>query len=242
LAGIVHELDVTVSRQDRLGSGGARGTGAEIPLPYNPQAAERAAAVLGELTTWARHVSEQTGRSVPRGHAGAAAASVLAGSVKWLRYQQAWAEAHAALAPLLRITLRIIDRPADRVYLGPCGHTPDGETKACAEDVYAAPRAATGECRGCGVVHQVAGALQWMRDQLDDRLARPVEIVGLLRRFDEKLSYSVITKYIRQGRLVAHGHDADGRDLYRIGDVIALKREATTAAPRRSEVLAQPRP
>lgn len=233
LAGIIHELDTTVSRQDRLGSGGPRALGAEIPLPFNDHAADLATAVHGELTTWARHVSEQTGRIAPAGHPAAAAAYLLAGSVKWLRYQQVWAEAHTALMPLLGTVLRAVDRPGERQYLGPCNTEPDGGGEKCTTDVYAAPKASTGTCRTCGVTHYVDKSLEWMRDSLEDVRATPVEISGMMRRLGVKLGYSTIASYVAGRRLTD-----DGSGRYRIGDVLDI-RFPERAVARRGDKLAQ---
>jgi hypothetical protein len=223
LAAILPELGVTVAKQDRIGSGGARGTGAEVPLPYNSGAADRGRAVQGELVTWARHVHDETGRDLPRSPSGSALARYLGQAVMGARYRQQWPEFHAALRPLAGAVLHLVDRPAERVYLGPCSTPlPDGPT--CRADVYANPGAATGKCRACDTVHDVADSRTWLLDSLEDVLARPAEIAGVLRGFgDRRVGYSTIAAYVASGRLVAHGQDGHGRDRYRIGDVLDLR-------------------
>lgn len=224
LAAILPEIGVTVTKQDRIGSGGARGTGAEVPLPYNDGASDRGRAIQGEVVTWARHVHGETGRMLPAAPSGSALARYLGQAVPWLRYQQSWPEVHAALRPLAGTALRLVDRPADRIYLGPCS-TPGGEGgSVCRADVYARPGAATGTCQACGTVHDVGESRTWLLDALEDVLARPAEIAGVLRGFgDRKVGYSTIAAYITSGRLVAHGEDGHGRPRYRIGDVLDLR-------------------
>jgi hypothetical protein len=237
LAAILPELGVTVAKQDRITSGGARASGAEVPLPYNAGAAERGRAIQGELVTWSRHVHGETGRALPRHPSGSALARYLGQAASWARYQQEWPEFHAALRSLVGVVLHLVDRPAERVYLGPCSTSqPDGPT--CRADVYAKPGAPTGTCRACETVHDVAGSREWLLDSLEDVLARPAEIAGVLRGFgDRRVGYSTIAAYAASGRLVPHGQDGHGHDRYRIGDVLDLRFPARHAT-RQTEALA----
>jgi hypothetical protein len=222
LAAILPELETTISRQDRIGSGGARASGAEIPLPYRPEASERADVIRGELTTWARVVQEETGRYLV-GSSLPALARYIADAVDWARYRQQWPEFHAALRPLLGSTLGLIDRPADKVYLGPCRTAVEGSPLSCWADVYARPGAAFGVCRECDTRHDVAKSREWLLRALRERLARPVEIAGVLRGFgNASVGYSTIARYAEQKLITAHGQDGHGRDLYRIGEVLDL--------------------
>jgi hypothetical protein len=223
LAGFLPEVETTIARQDRIGSGGPRAAGAEIPLPYRPEAAEKTAAIRGELTTWARDVMAESGREL-RGGSSPALARYLASVVDWARYRPSWPEFRAALRPLFGSVLHLVDRPAEKVYLGPC-NTEDPETHTmCVSDVYGKPGAAVGVCRACGAEHDVAESRRWLLGMLEDRLARPVEIAGVLRGFgDAKVGYSTIAAYVASGQLVAHGTDGHGRELFRIGDVLELR-------------------
>lgn len=223
IAGVAAEVDTTIAKQDRIGSGGPRATGAEIPLPYNAQAAEQGAAVAGELTTWARHVQEQTGRDVPHGHPVAAAAQFLAGAMTWLRYRPEWSEAHAALSPLLKDVLRIIDIQPERRYVGPCSYDDPDTGQQCLADVYARPHAVVAVCLACGTEYDVEQCQEWMRQQLEDLLARPIEIAGIMQRLGLKIGYSTIAAYAQKGLIAAHGHDAHLRPMYRVGDVLDVR-------------------
>lgn len=242
LAAFLPEIDTTVARQDRIGSGGARPAGAEVELPYRPEVAERAAAIRGELSTWARLVHEETGRYLV-GDSPSALARYLAEAVDWARYRQQWSEFYGALRPLLGRTLGLIDRPADKVYLGPC-RTPTGEPgQVCWADVLAVPGAAFGRCRSCGTQHNVRDSREWLLRALRNRLARPVEIAGVLRQFgDAKVGYSTIAAYAARKLIVPHGVDGHGRELYRIGDVLDLHDELGRRSTRREDVVASTAP
>lgn len=223
LAAILPELGVTVAKLDRITAGGARPGGAEAALPYKPEVADRGRAIQGELVTWARHVHAESGRPIV-GRTGSAVARYLAQALDWARYRQEWPEMHAALRPLLGSTLHLVDRPAERVYLGPCGAEVAGTRGTCVSDVLAKPGAAYGRCRECGAQHNVAEAREWLLGALEDVLARPVEIAGVLRTFgDSKVGYSTIAAYVADHRLIAHGEDGHGRPRYRIGDVLDLR-------------------
>ena len=221
LAAALPEIETTLVRQDRLTDGGPRATGAEQPLPFRADVDERGRAIQGELVTWAKHVGEETGRW-PSSSTGSAVARHLAQATGWARYRQEWPEFYAALRPLLGSVLHLIDRPVPRVYVGPCGAEDPETGQVCGADVYARHGAAETVCRTCGTTYAVAECQAWMRDQLRDLLARPVEISGMLSRLGMNVTYRRIMKYADQRQLVVHGYDTRARELYRVGDVIDL--------------------
>ena len=67
VSGLEPELDVTLSRQDRVGESGGGGVTkrAEEPLPYSAVASEAGYILTNTLTTWARHVAEERGGPGP---------------------------------------------------------------------------------------------------------------------------------------------------------------------------------
>lgn len=223
LAGLLPELDVTIAKLDRIGSGGGpRPAGAEIALPYRPNVAERRDAIRNELTTWARMVHEETGRAFA-GDTLPSHARYLTQAVDWARYRQQWAEFHAGLRPLAGSLLGVIDRPAERVYLGPCRTVDDETGETCWADVLATPGAAVGRCRQCNAVHEVAEAKGWLLKCLENHLAGTVELTGIFQRLGVKIGYSTIARYVSRRQLLPHGQDGHGRDLFRIGDVLDLR-------------------
>lgn len=232
LAALIPDIGVTVAKQDRITAGGARPSGAEEPLLFNPAAAERGRAIQGELVTWARLVHEETGRYLV-GETGSALCRYLGEAVDWARYRQQWPEFYGALRPLLGSTLGLIDRPADKVYLGPCRAVNLETGKACWADVLAKPGAAFGRCRQCGTEHDVAKSQEWLLKSLRGALARPVEIAEVLRRFgDAKVGYSTIAAYAARGLIIPRGQDGHGRDLFRIGEVLDLHVRLAKRRPR----------
>lgn len=232
LASLLPELETTVAKLDRIGSGGPQQAGQLVwpELPYRPAVAARRDAIGNELTTWARLVHHETGRYLV-GNTLPAYTRYIGEAIGWARYyvdkvskQPIWPELHAGLRPLVGSLLGVIDLPPDRVYLGPCRTTNSATGEPCWTDVFADPDATVGRCRQCGTVHDVAKSREWLLKSLRGHLARPVEIAGALRQFgDAKVGYSTIARYVERKLLVARGQDGHGRDLFRIGDVLDLR-------------------
>src|SRR6202008_2611179 len=154
----------------------------EARLPFNISATSRIDAVTNAITGWARvGWDHRGGQPDLTGDPLEAAARYLAGEVEWLRHQQFAEEAFDVIDRCARVLAAIADRPAERRYAGPC---------ACGPDLYARPGSDVARCRMCGTDHQVAERLEWMRGQIEDRLARPVEIAGVLLRLGVAVGYS----------------------------------------------------
>lgn len=235
LSAVLPELVTTIARQDRIGSGGARPAGAEIPLPFRDGVAEKGYAIRGELTTWARVVHDETGRYLA-GRTDAALAWYLGEACDWARYRPLWPEFHAALRPLYGRLLGLIDRPEEKSYLGPC-NTRDEETDAwCTADVLAERGAAWGKCRACGAEHDAVKAREWLLGMLDDQLFLLPELAGIMQRQGVKVAYSTLTMYARQKRFLPHADDTRSRPLYRLGDVVVVVKEAEEERRKREEM------
>lgn len=151
LAGLAPELDVTIARLGRSGSGG-RGADRH-PLPVDLGASAQAWAVVNTVVTWIRDTARSRGIAelryprvpgpVCRTNAGvpgcehascrtiarsgqpvdelAEAIRWLAGQVEWLRHQPDAVQAMDELADACALATRIVDRRAPRWYAGPCG-------------------------------------------------------------------------------------------------------------------------
>jgi hypothetical protein len=151
LADLAPELDVTIARLGRSGTGGGRATGQ--PLPVDLGAAEQAWAVVNTVSTWIRDVARsrgvralrypttpgptcRTNAGVPAcGHRScltiarsgqpvdglAEAIRWLAGQVEWIRHQPDALQAMDELGDACALAVRIVDRRTPRWYAGPCG-------------------------------------------------------------------------------------------------------------------------
>jgi hypothetical protein len=218
--------DVAHGQSRRGGGGGSNKPGSRPPLDFDVM--ERLDDIQNTLGGWVRHVGEERGSGLLAGwpRKGAdlivEAARLLQGHLEWLRHRQEAQEALDDIAKAARAIMGIADGPIPGRYAGPCSHVgEDGEV--CGEDVTARPGSRIGRCKVCGAEYDVDEQQAWMRSEIEDYLARPVEIAGVLLRLGFPIGYSTIAAYAAKGQLAAHGNDQEGRPLYRIGDVMTLR-------------------
>lgn len=218
-------------------------TAAQTALPYGYAAAEAKWELRSTLTTWAALISDQRGLPMPDPDL-VPLAVFLRAQVEWLRAQAAGPEAFEELLHTLRNARRVIDRPADKRYAGPC----TAEVivipfvpRACGADLYARNITGTGndqtvKCRDCGAEYPLAARRDWLLEQAQDRLLPAAEMARAVDGLGVQVTFSTIKSWKRRGRLIAHGQLPDGRPTYRVGDVIDLveaeasRRSATSHA------------
>ena len=216
--GIVDELAVTISKQARIGQAGKPGPARERS-PVNWGASAVADNLGNVLTTWAHEiVSNPCGRWM---HQPAQdGAHILLGNINLVRRHPAVAELVDEIADALSQARKVIDRPADRQYLGQCmAPTPDvqGRDITCLADVWARQHAHAATCSACGITHDVAERRAWLLLQASDMLVTAKEasryigevghirvteasIRGLIHR--ERIAYRPGTKTLRLGDLL----------------------------------------
>jgi transposase len=227
--------DDTPARAAQYGVG-AR-SGGEQPLPFNPDASDRLAAIASTVTTWCRHVAETRGRSLPSGgNRPTAVAAAWLGrhdNVEWLRHRQEAERAFAELTDACRDLRRLVDRKATRRYLGPCGAPQfieagddddevgrvvyEIEGPPCTGDVYVREHATTGACDTCGGVVDAAERRMWLDETVRGHAFRIVQIADAFG-----IKANTISQWVARGRLVPHGHDGEGRPLVNVGEVLDL--------------------
>lgn len=245
--GLAYDLDLAITRQARIGSrDGSRPT--EAAVPVNLKASEVAGNLKGILSSWARVVHEETdapllGPTCRRCQHGSCAAirhrelppDTLTGiaawlrpRVGWLRHHEAGAEAYDEITEAVRDARRIVDRPADKLYAGPCDE--------CGEDLYARLEAVYVTCtsdaheEGEEPTWSVEERRRWLLDSARDVLASGTEISRALTRYAQPVTPSALRGYVHRGQLVARGERQEGGRmvmLYRLGDVLdILQRQA----------------
>lgn len=223
------ELELTLTRQARMGAGGKRGT--EEPLAFDARASHAGRALKNTLLGWVRLLE----RGPPYGPAcercghpsceyvrlGRSPDDDLASIARWLLARDheivrhpAAAEGVAEITSAVRAAIRAVDRPGERTFAGRC---------VCGAALYARPGAAVVQCRDCdadpvGVERQ----LEKMRVEIHDQLAHPTGAAALLARLDVNAPESTIRRWAKNGRILPHGVDQKGRELYRIGDILEV--------------------
>jgi len=212
---LVRQLETTITRQTRNGTGiGVTSQPSERPLPVNLTAAEVRADLGNVLTTWARDIRGRTGADGDVDSITAAAAYLVA-NVSTLRTHPAADELHDEITDAIARAWRVVDRPAERRFVGPCDQ--------CSADMYARPHDAEHQCAECGTVYDADERRAWLVDQARDQIETASTIAralpGLL---GQNVTPAMIRGYVHRGRLLARPPDAAGRARFRVGDVIDL--------------------
>lgn len=148
--------------------------------------------------------------------------------LEWLRHQREAAEAMAELREAAREVERIVDRPRDRWYAGPCwAELPDDGR--CEVELYAVPGAKVVRCRECRAEHDAAGRKEWLLAEARDVLAHAALIAAALTALDMPVAVGTVYSWASRGRIVSHGLDQLGRPLYKVGEAMDL----LSSTPRR---------
>jgi len=205
------QLDIVLTRRARYSD--PEGRGGEKALPFNITASELGTALRGLLNTWCRLIAEERGKDLPEDHPPAVAGWLL-NHVTWLRHHRAGSEAVEELTVIVDRIRWAVDRPAERIYAGPCVQ--------CGGDMYGKPGAESVECRPCGVGYDVAGRVAWMKSQVYGRLVTAREGSILLSRFGLPTAQKTIEKWHLRKRAPGHGEDRQGRRLYLFDELVAL--------------------
>lgn len=226
--GLAAELDVVRARQQARsdGNGPRPAPGSKVWAPNSRiDRAER------ELTRAVQHwIAVLASGDVVAPHA-VVTGHVLARSCTWLLWHvqqiavhpQA-VDAHRAFVKSARDIERLVDRPEDRVYVGPCWATTaqnGGMQPECVSDLYAKPGARQVQCRVCGHVVGVDERRAWLIEHLEEMelpaadCSRAVATIGLT------VSRSLISMWATRGRLVSSSKRGS-KPLYRVGDVMGL--------------------
>lgn len=218
---LADDLTVTISRQDRVGTGGRRS--GDAPLPYRPDAAEVYAELRNALSTWVRDL---WGGSHP-------IADTIGDMAEWLAQRGTLIRQHPAAAELvdeldtaLDRAERIIDAPRATWPVGACGA---GE---CTAQLYAHVDAHAVRCRECGTRHDVDSRRAWLVDEAQSELLTAAEMARALPTVaGVEVTAERIRQWAHRGRILSAGQDQLGRPTYRVADVRDL---ATAEATRRA--------
>ena len=227
--GLLDELQVTLTRQARIGARGPRG--AETPLPYHHGASVDLETLAATLTATAATVAQQRGVRVDTD-------GTTAGAARWLlRWSGELAQHPDAatlyddIVALVQAVRRTIDAPVPRRYVGPCDE--------CGADLYAPMGASVVECHGtaesgepCAMAYGIEERRTWLLEQAVDQLRTAAELsrelpwIGGLT-IDRKL----INQWAARGqvtRYLPHPNDVAQRPRFRVGEVIDRARRTAS--------------
>lgn len=201
----------------RVVTAGTIGRTAEEPLPIPPHILDARALTLGRLAGWCLVVIEDRELNT------ALDGLDVVGMARFLDVHADWLAGHDAadvvldeLSDAARRILRIVEPRGALEFVGPC--------EVCGDDLRAHP-GSSAVCRGCRVVVDAVATREALLREAGDRLMTAAELVTLAPRlWDVQVSFMRINRWVRAGRLVAHGERED-RPVYRVGDVAGLVSE-----------------
>lgn len=236
------DLDTVKGRQTRYGGSGG-GRGGEKPLPvdarflgWEADGSRLQEAVKNTVATWGRMVMEERPefagathdaclhvscsilrRSRPPRDDVASVCRYLLGHADWIRTQHWAPEILDELQDAAEQLRRMVDRPADRWFAGPCDH--------CKRDLYAKAGKSSVTCDACAVIYDLGARRSWLLEQAQEKLLTAAELSRAVSWLgSEPLTAARIWKWAERGRITAKGHiTVRGRldPIYLVSDVVA---------------------
>jgi hypothetical protein len=222
---VVHNLDVTRAKMARIGAGAKGGLPSER-TPIGWGAVDPRWVLENVLTTWARDImgyadAEWNTAFVPNRSPSITAAYILLSNVPLIRKHPAVVELVDEITDAIRQARRVVDRPADKVYLGQCLMvTPDedGRDVTCLEEVWARAGASETTCKVCGVTHEVGERRAWLLQKCEDYLFTVKDASQMMGDVGHiTVTQASIRGYIHRGKI---GYRSG--NLIRLGDLMAV--------------------
>lgn len=228
LPGLWEDLQVTVTRQDRIGAAEARVSGeGETPEPFNTRASKVATDVQSAVTHAGAAFAIENPHLHTRPTSVAAVCAWLAGFPSLLAGHSDAPTMLATFTSLVRHIEHVIDRAPDRVYLGICS-APTTDFP-CDQDVFGIEGRDIATCRACGHQHDIAARQAALLDAIRRQDATPTEIARSFAGYAGlKLNASSIRTWARLGELKPTGHTEDDRPKYNVGAVFDLAQSKAT--------------
>ncbi len=233
---LADDLETTMSRQDQLAGRSDGGKSSDTPLFWKDRAGDALRTLRDMLRRWAEQFSgaDPAATDVPV----ADLARFLHNILVRIRQHEAAPQFAVACEDAFRECRRIIDKPVDRVYLGPCG-LEEGNEATCREELFVRPGADTATCTSCGRDHSSHGRRALLMDTVEDRLVTYSEAsMALPSLMDKPLAVGTIRQWVCRDQLEIRGYLhrlTDRQDavvenrihpkdppVVRVGDVIRL--------------------
>lgn len=214
------DLEVTITRQDKIGDRQDGGRPSERPLPLRVGPMEARRYLVEALTNWACGIAGDLALFAgERPDKGAAAAEYLVAYLDRVALYERAGDLADEIGYAVINGQRAVDKPLQPVFAGPCGE--------CKGYLYAHPKAAEVACRECGHTYVVADRQRWMLGQIEDQVSHSAILSGFLRNLGVTIAPSTIRHYASKGRIKVISVDANRRALYRVGDIldVFLKRQ-----------------
>lgn len=217
---VAEQLDLTITRQTRMGSGNGGRRATETPVPFHPTASEAMTNLRAVLVSWVKFCDEEGVRnqSPHRGLPDDDLTSIsrwLLWRVDGLSLHDIGPDAVDEITSAVAHGHRLIDRPADRQYLGHC--------RACDEGrLYGTRGSMWARCEVCADTTNADELKTSLLRDLDDRLCTASEIARLSTylglKADRETVRKRINKWVSRGRITAEASFSD-EPTFRFGDI-----------------------
>jgi len=226
---LAEELEVTVTRQkgvDYRAATGGKGAKkpSERPSPVQWGAAEVRGHLKALLVSWALYCDQEGVRNQSPHHG--LPADELGALSRWLLWRvdglalnEIGPDAVEEIVSAVAHCRRVVDRPADRQFLGNC------EEDECAGHMHGSPSSAWARCDTCDTPVKADVIRKRLLDELDDRLCTAAEIARLSTYLGLKADREQVRKRInawaKRGRLEEASSFSD-EATFRFGTVYAM--------------------
>lgn len=207
------QLEVTVTRQDKLGLASV-GKSSDNPSPVNVGAMELARNLRNQLGTIIRDLCEPSNYPVPVCYTNAAMARWLGGNIASIACSAAAGDTYDEIRAATDAILAVINRTS-RMWCGPCttviAHDPNGADIECGIDLYAdrynlAEMIQCPKCRRFIEPRQQLLATIKRGDLLPEN-----KLLEIMDSLGEKLSRRRLYEWISAGSLRPRGYVHHGR-------------------------------
>ncbi|WP_026923303.1 hypothetical protein [Glycomyces arizonensis] len=220
----VDDLDVTLTRQDRVTApGSGRHATDEAPLPINLRASDVGHRLRNTLTTWARVIIDERGFQEPDDDL-AEIARFIRGVTGWIARQEWGPECFDDIGRVAVDLARAIDTPPPMIALGTC------DADDCDGELRAHPEAPWTKCPACRTAYDVAKRRDQLLARADQRRFGAARLARILTALGDRYPdgrliirpEKWITNRVQWGKLRPVDRDQRGRPLYRLGDARRL--------------------
>lgn len=236
---LVEQLEITVTRQDKLSAGKLAGKSTETPSVFHGGASAFLRDLRGTLARTVQEICEARGmRYLPlwatheptfigplRGgerrpsHGYVASTTDLA---KWLKYysgairtSECAGETFGDITRIVDRGLALINRPEPPIYRGPCptvrNHDERGKPVACGHSLYAERGADFAKCPRCKVEHDIARLEAKLLADMSAYLFTATQLFQVLRELGEPIPKSTFYLWRKLGKIQPRGWMHDGR-------------------------------
>ena len=231
-------LEISYARQSRIGDRSASRR-KETPIPWVQEAREAGDVLKSALVGWHRTLAQGaplvSGPLCPTDDCQHPScewahlrrtppADTLTGLSRWLLRHRARLLRHPAveeavdeICDAVAQARGVVDRPADRIYAGPCDQ--------CDRDLYAQLGSSIVAC-ACGAIYGVGVRRDWMLGEVREMLGTAAWVALAATALGYQVASATIREWKRRGRITPRSYappvnpGAEPHPLYRVGDII----------------------